>query len=146
MVAQSFFKIFLAAPILLGFMAIGYSSFKLSFSGCLSNQKLTFLPLFLSSLSVWKRKLPYRASEIDLDTGRKSWLTVEGESILVRPFRSRKEKLSLTTFLFLLFCRDGRLPSREEARSFPHSTLPNAFHQFLVTFLSPFPFLRLGLF
>ena len=25
----------------------------------------------------WKRTLPQRASEIDLDTGRKSWLTVE---------------------------------------------------------------------
>lgn len=26
---------------------------------------------------IWKRGVPRRASEIDLDTGRKSWLTVE---------------------------------------------------------------------
>jgi amino acid transporter len=25
---------------------------------------------------IWKRQRPQRASEIDLDTGRKSWLTV----------------------------------------------------------------------
>lgn len=27
--------------------------------------------------TVWKRRLPLRSYEIDLDTGRKSWLTVE---------------------------------------------------------------------
>ena len=49
-VAQDFFKIFLAAPIMIAFYIAGY---------------------------IWKRKLPYRAHEIDLDTGRKSFLTVE---------------------------------------------------------------------
>jgi amino acid transporter len=48
--AQSFFLAYLAAPIMLGFWIIGY---------------------------IWKRGVPRRASEIDLDTGRKSWLTVE---------------------------------------------------------------------
>jgi amino acid transporter len=49
-VAQDFFKIFLAAPIMIAFMIVGYA---------------------------WKKKYPYKAHEIDLDTGRKSWLTVE---------------------------------------------------------------------
>lgn len=48
--AEAFFLSYLAAPILIGFWIIGYA---------------------------WKRTLPKRASEIDLDTGRKSWLTVE---------------------------------------------------------------------
>lgn len=47
---QAFFQAYLAAPVLLLFYIIGY---------------------------VWKRQLPKRASEIDLDSGRKSWLTVE---------------------------------------------------------------------
>lgn len=41
---------YLAAPIMIGFYVAGY---------------------------LWKRTLPKRAHEIDLDTGRKSWLTVE---------------------------------------------------------------------
>lgn len=48
--AQAFFISYLAAPILIGFWVIGF---------------------------LWKRTLPRRAHEIDLDTGRKSWLTVE---------------------------------------------------------------------
>lgn len=47
---QAFFQAYLAAPVLLLFYIIGY---------------------------LWKRQLPKRASEIDLDSGRKSWLTVE---------------------------------------------------------------------
>ncbi|KAF9473602.1 APC amino acid permease [Pholiota conissans] len=49
-VAQNFFATYLAFPVLILFYIIGY---------------------------VWKRTLPQRAHEIDLDTGRKSWLTVE---------------------------------------------------------------------
>ncbi|WVW83497.1 hypothetical protein I302_105518 [Kwoniella bestiolae CBS 10118] len=48
--AESFFLSYLAAPIMIGFYVIGY---------------------------LWKRTLPRKAHEIDLDTGRKSWLTVE---------------------------------------------------------------------
>jgi len=48
--AEAFFKSYLAAPIILFFWILGYA---------------------------WKRGKPRRASEIDLDTGRKSWLTVE---------------------------------------------------------------------
>ncbi|KAJ3865198.1 APC amino acid permease [Lentinula novae-zelandiae] len=48
--AQSFFEAYLAAPIILAFWIGGY---------------------------LWKRTMPWRAHEIDLDTGRKSWLTVE---------------------------------------------------------------------
>ncbi|WWC61494.1 uncharacterized protein I303_104078 [Kwoniella dejecticola CBS 10117] len=48
--AQSFFLAYLAAPIMLGFYIFGY---------------------------LWKRTTPRKASQIDLDTGRKSWLTVE---------------------------------------------------------------------
>lgn len=49
-VAEAFFQAYLAAPVMLLFYAGGY---------------------------LWKRTLPQRAHEIDLDTGRKSWLTVE---------------------------------------------------------------------
>ena len=48
--AESFFLAYLAFPILLAFWVIGY---------------------------LWKRTLPRKASQIDLNTGRKSWLTVE---------------------------------------------------------------------
>ncbi|KAK7454000.1 Amino-acid permease inda1 [Stygiomarasmius scandens] len=48
--AQSFFQAFLAVPIMALFWIYGYA---------------------------WKRTRPWRAHEIDLDTGRKSWLTVE---------------------------------------------------------------------
>lgn len=47
---QGFFLAYLAFPILLAFWIIGFA---------------------------WKRTWPRRAHEIDLDTGRKSWLTVE---------------------------------------------------------------------
>jgi len=49
-VAQSFFMAFLAVPIVIAFTIGGY---------------------------IWKRAKPRKASEIDIDTGRKSWLTVE---------------------------------------------------------------------
>ncbi|PFH49462.1 hypothetical protein AMATHDRAFT_41527 [Amanita thiersii Skay4041] len=49
-VVSTFFQSWLAIPIMLLFYAIGFA---------------------------WKRTLPKRAHEIDLDTGRKSWLTVE---------------------------------------------------------------------
>lgn len=48
--AESFFLSYIAAPIVIAFWIAGY---------------------------LWKRRLPARAHEIDLDTGRKSWLTVE---------------------------------------------------------------------
>lgn len=48
--AEQFFLAYLAVPILIGFWIIGFW---------------------------WKRTWPRRASEIDLDTGRKSWLSVE---------------------------------------------------------------------
>ncbi|GAA5846736.1 hypothetical protein JCM5353_006676 [Sporobolomyces roseus] len=48
--AQDFFLVWLAAPILLAFWLAAY---------------------------IKNRTLPYKASEIDLDTGRKSWFTVE---------------------------------------------------------------------
>ncbi|WWC85154.1 uncharacterized protein L201_000011 [Kwoniella dendrophila CBS 6074] len=57
--AQSFFLAYLAMPIMIGFYIIGY---------------------------VWKRTLPKKAHEIDLDTGRKSWLTVED----MRQYRAQR--------------------------------------------------------
>ncbi|WWD01753.1 hypothetical protein V866_008699 [Kwoniella sp. B9012] len=48
--AESFFIAYLAAPVMILFYAVGFA---------------------------WKRTLPKKAHEIDLDTGRKSWLTVE---------------------------------------------------------------------
>ncbi|KAF9021343.1 amino-acid permease inda1 [Hymenopellis radicata] len=48
--AESFFSAYLAVPVMILFYVGGY---------------------------VWKRQRPKRASEIDLDSGRKSWLTVE---------------------------------------------------------------------
>ena len=47
---ESFFLSYIAAPIVIAFWIAGY---------------------------LWKRTLPRKAHEIDLDTGRKSWLTVE---------------------------------------------------------------------
>ncbi|TFL00709.1 APC amino acid permease [Pterulicium gracile] len=49
-VAEGFFMAYLAAPVMIIFYVIGY---------------------------VWKRGTPVRALDMDLDTGRKSWLTVE---------------------------------------------------------------------
>ncbi|KAJ2933240.1 hypothetical protein H1R20_g3809, partial [Candolleomyces eurysporus] len=48
--AENFFATYLAVPVMILFYAIGYA---------------------------WKRTLPQRAHEIDLDSGRKSWLTAE---------------------------------------------------------------------
>ena len=48
--AENFFQAYLAAPVMIFFYVLGYL--------------------------IWRRK-PQKASEIDLDTGRKSWLTVE---------------------------------------------------------------------
>ncbi|WRT66803.1 uncharacterized protein IL334_003766 [Kwoniella shivajii] len=62
--AQSFFISYLAAPIMIGFYIIGY---------------------------LWKRKTPRKAHEIDLDTGRKSWLTVED----MRAYRAERAKAPL---------------------------------------------------
>lgn len=62
--AQSFFLSYLAFPILLAFWIIGYA---------------------------WKRTLPRRAHEIDLDTGRKSWLTVED----MRKYRAERAQAPL---------------------------------------------------
>ncbi|KAF5376599.1 hypothetical protein D9757_009590 [Collybiopsis confluens] len=56
---QNFFQAYLAAPIVLAFWIIGY---------------------------LWKRTTPWRAHQIDLDTGRKSWLTVEE----MRKFRAER--------------------------------------------------------
>ena len=61
---QSFFLAYLAAPILLGFYIVGY---------------------------IWKRGTPRRAHEIDLDTGRKSWLTVED----MRAYRAERARAPL---------------------------------------------------
>ncbi|KAF8875776.1 APC amino acid permease [Infundibulicybe gibba] len=49
-ILEDFFSSYLAAPVMLLFWVIGY---------------------------LWKRTLPQSASDIDLDSGRKSWLTVE---------------------------------------------------------------------
>ncbi|TFL05711.1 amino acid permease/ SLC12A domain-containing protein [Pterulicium gracile] len=49
-VAENFFKKYLAAPVMVAFYLFGY---------------------------IWKRGKPVSALEMDLDTGRKSWLTVE---------------------------------------------------------------------
>ncbi|KAG6846137.1 hypothetical protein H0H93_015787, partial [Arthromyces matolae] len=49
-VAQDFFMTYLAAPVMILFYIIGF---------------------------IWKRTFPKKIDEIDLDTGRKSWLTVE---------------------------------------------------------------------
>ncbi|KAK8846527.1 hypothetical protein IAR55_005613 [Kwoniella newhampshirensis] len=61
---QSFFLSYLALPILLLFWIVGFA---------------------------WKRTWPKRASEIDLDTGRKSWLTVED----MRAYRAERAKAPL---------------------------------------------------
>ncbi|KAK0451417.1 APC amino acid permease [Desarmillaria tabescens] len=62
--AEAFFEVYLAAPVMILFYVIGYA---------------------------WKRKLPKRASEIDLDSGRKSWLTVDE----MRAYRAERAKAPL---------------------------------------------------
>lgn len=44
----------------------------------------------------WKRKLPCKAVDIDLDTGRKSWLTVEE----MRQYRAERAAAPFGTRLF----------------------------------------------
>uniref|UniRef100_A0A0W0FBA3 Putative amino-acid permease inda1 n=1 Tax=Moniliophthora roreri TaxID=221103 RepID=A0A0W0FBA3_MONRR len=61
---QSFFKAYMAMPIIICFWIIGYG---------------------------WKRTRPRRAYEIDLDTGRKSWLTVEE----MRQYRAERRQAPL---------------------------------------------------
>ncbi|RDB16591.1 Amino-acid permease inda1 [Hypsizygus marmoreus] len=58
-VAEGFFSAYLAAPVMILFWVIGYA---------------------------WKRTLPMRIDQIDLDSGRKSWLTVEE----MRQFRAER--------------------------------------------------------
>jgi len=65
---QDFFAVYLAFPVMILFYIIGY---------------------------VWKRTLPQRAHEIDLDTGRKSWLTAE---------EMREVRFTLSLFLNTSFC------------------------------------------
>ncbi|WVR04932.1 hypothetical protein IAU60_001944 [Kwoniella sp. DSM 27419] len=62
--AQSFFLAYLALPIMILFYVIGY---------------------------LWKRTLPRKAMDIDLDTGRKSWLTVED----MRAYRAERASAPL---------------------------------------------------
>ncbi|THV04015.1 APC amino acid permease [Dendrothele bispora CBS 962.96] len=62
--ATSFFQAYLAAPILILFWVAGYA---------------------------WKGTKPKRAHEIDLDTGRKSWLTVEE----MREYRAERARAPL---------------------------------------------------
>ncbi|KAH9476314.1 Amino-acid permease inda1 [Psilocybe cubensis] len=63
-VAEGFFSAYLAFPIMILFYVVGYA---------------------------WKRTLPQRSHEIDLDTGRKSWLTVEE----MREYRAERARAPL---------------------------------------------------
>jgi len=63
-VAEAFFSQYLAAPVMILFWVVGYA---------------------------WKRTRPLRADEIDLDTGRKSWLTVED----MREYRAERRRAPL---------------------------------------------------
>jgi len=67
--AEAFFLSYLAFPILLAFWVIGYW---------------------------WKRTLPRRAHEIDIDTGRKTWFTVEE----MRAYRAERRKAPLWKRVF----------------------------------------------
>ncbi|KAF5339711.1 hypothetical protein D9758_014909 [Tetrapyrgos nigripes] len=62
--AQTFFQAYIALPIMLAFWVAGYA---------------------------WKRTRPWKAHEIDLDTGRKSWLTVEQ----MRAYRAERAQAPL---------------------------------------------------
>jgi amino acid transporter len=75
-VAEVFFKVYLALPVLILFYGIGY---------------------------FWKRTLPQRAHEIDLDTGRKSWLTVEEMRQVRFVFLINAAKVAHVDSLFLIF-------------------------------------------
>ncbi|KAF5360268.1 hypothetical protein D9758_009116 [Tetrapyrgos nigripes] len=69
--ATSFFQAYLAAPFMLIMWCVGYA---------------------------WKRTLPKRAHEIDLDTGRKSWLTVEQ----MRAYRAERARAPLYVRIYRL--------------------------------------------
>ncbi|BEJ16208.1 hypothetical protein CspHIS471_0508130 [Cutaneotrichosporon sp. HIS471] len=69
--AEAFFLSYLAAPVVLGFWVVGY---------------------------LWKRTLPKKVHEIDLDTGRKSWLTVEE----MRAWRAERAAAPLYVRIFRL--------------------------------------------
>ncbi|KAK1227092.1 Amino-acid permease inda1 [Marasmius sp. AFHP31] len=68
---ESFFMAYLAAPIIIAFWVVGYA---------------------------WKRERPRRASEIDIDSGRKSWLTVED----MRAYRAERAKAPFHIRLYRL--------------------------------------------
>ncbi|KAJ8082393.1 Amino-acid permease inda1 [Marasmius tenuissimus] len=68
---ESFFMAYLAAPIIIAFWVAGYA---------------------------WKRQRPRRASEIDIDSGRKSWLTVEE----MRAYRAERAKAPFHIRLYRL--------------------------------------------
>ncbi|KAK4698823.1 hypothetical protein P7C70_g7447, partial [Phenoliferia sp. Uapishka_3] len=72
--AEAFFKAYLAAPVMLAFWVrhLPFSSLPSAVQSTNPQNSLTQLAAF-----IWKRTWPLKASEIDLDTGRKSWLTVE---------------------------------------------------------------------
>lgn len=59
----------------------------------------------------WKRTLPKRAHEIDLDTGRKSWLTVEDMRAVGLHAVMRD-----TVVDSAVACREGQGPVVEEAQ------------------------------
>ncbi|PPQ78457.1 hypothetical protein CVT25_011852 [Psilocybe cyanescens] len=63
-VAEGFFQAYLAFPIMIAFYVVGYA---------------------------WKRTLPQRSYQIDLDTGRKSWLTVDE----MREYRAERARAPL---------------------------------------------------
>ncbi|KAL8279947.1 hypothetical protein RQP46_007528 [Phenoliferia psychrophenolica] len=66
--AQAFFKSYLAAPVLLGLWVSSLPSPE-------KNQEL--MPTAQLAAFIWKRSWPHKLADIDLDTGRKSWLTVD---------------------------------------------------------------------
>lgn len=67
--AEAFFISYLAAPVVIAFWIAGY---------------------------LWKRQLPRRAHEIDIDTGRKTWLTVEE----MRAYRAERAKAPFYVRIF----------------------------------------------
>lgn len=71
--AEHFFLVFLCVPIVLGFWVFGY---------------------------FWKRTVPTRANEIDLDTGRKSWLSVDEMRAYRRDRAAAPLYLRVWRFLF----------------------------------------------
>ncbi|TFK63718.1 amino-acid permease inda1 [Pluteus cervinus] len=68
-IADNFFSVCLAVPIVLLFWGVGFA---------------------------WKRTFPMKASEIDLDSGRKSWLTVEE----MRQYRAERRNAPFFTRVY----------------------------------------------